>query len=859
MTPDTTYSGSSVHFDYMPTIVPGIDVTTAALAYAHAGAYIAPTTDRGQSPGKNPGTLLGSDWPSRTVTGSADAFSLWGEQFPDAVGVALHCGRSGLVVVDIDTEDPNAVPDLLKQAIMVEQPPYQTTRTDGRLRGHYFFRQPPGRRIGNSLGTLGKGWGDIRGTNGVVILAGSWHPSPDGAYVQRHAGLIPILPAYVADLMPDGADGVAAVTDADVQAFVQSTAHYEMAPNAAKGPPKRFQAEVTKGGARHTEAAAAAVWICREARAGGYPAGPALNELFVRFRQAVTSDPGSFTGRLREGGPEREFSGIVAWAVAQAQAEPEERLREARDRMARKATPPPVPPATPIEAPEGFSQPLIHSPPQIEGLIDPLVAESLTDAVVAQRIHDELLYDAYVWAVGFGWMEWTGRVWRSAPEETVVERIRMWAVEQIKPQLADLSLNRETRTRLFGLLDKYRLKGLAELSRGLCQVDPTIFDGDPDLLNTRSGIVDLVTGELIDHDPSRYMTRITAVPYTPGAQHPDWTLALSAVPADVADWLRIRFGQAITGRMTPDDVLLLLRGGGENGKSTLLAAIKSALGGYATYISDRVLLSDPGAHPTELTEFRGARLALTEELPEGAHLNVKRLKDVIGTPTMTARKIRQDSITWDSTHTLFLSTNYLPKVTETDHGTWRRLALVEFPHRFRKPGEPLEGPQDRHGDPTLRDRVKDGQEQQQAVLAWLVAGAREHHAAGRSMPPHPASVVQDTLDWRGQSDIVLRFWAECLEPDRQAFVVSRDLFEAFNEWLIAQGHKGRSIQAFTAQFGEHEITKGHGVFYQQAEVKEGQVQSFRSLVPGVMGLPVARMSAPPRSKVRAWWGVRFVQ
>lgn len=493
--------------------------------------------------------------------------------------------------------------------------------------------------------------------------------------------------------------------------------------------------------------------------------------------------------------------------------------------------------------------------------LDAAAPEQLTDAVVAQRVHDELLAERFCWAVGFGWMRWNGSVWAETAEETVVEEIRLWAVESIKPQLSNpyIGTNKELRQRLLGLLDRYRLVGLSVLARGLCQVDAQVFDAEPDLLNTPSGIVDLRTGELLPPDPSRYMTRITGVAYEPGAQHSDWSAALGAVPADVADWLQVRFGQAITGHMTPDDVLLLLHGGGSNGKSTVLAGIRSALGSYATYVSDRVLLAKADAHPTELTEFRGARFALTEELPDEGRLNAKRLKDIIGTPTMTARKIRQDSITWDSTHSMFLSTNYLPKVTETDNGTWRRLALVDFPYKFVTA---LTGaPNERVGDPGLRDRLG-GEAQRAAVLAWLVEGAKRWYAAGKVMPPQPDAVVTATRAWREASDIVLRFWSECLVASPQHFIVVADMLAAFNAWATAQSHQARSAQGFMALFGEHEETKRAGVRYQQRRVSEGQVQSFQpppSGIPAPMGYTATRPQPAQGAKVRAWWGVRFAE
>ena len=67
-----------------------------------------------------------------------------------------------------------------------------------------------------------------------------------------------------------------------------------------------------------------------------------------------------------------------------------------------------------------------------------------------------------------------------------------------------------------------------------------------------------------------------------------------------------------------------------------------------------------------------------EEFPELGHLNVKRLKDLHGTGRITARYIGKDSVSWQATHTMFVTTNYLPRVDESDHGTWRRLALVDF-------------------------------------------------------------------------------------------------------------------------------------------------------------------------------------
>jgi putative DNA primase/helicase len=124
-----------------------------------------------------------------------------------------------------------------------------------------------------------------------------------------------------------------------------------------------------------------------------------------------------------------------------------------------------------------------------------------------------------------------------------------------------------------------------------------------------------------------------------------------------------------------------------------MSGVQAVLGDYFLLASDRIMIADPSAHPTELMDLRGARLALIEETPEEGRLSVNRLKKVVGNPSITARRIRQDPVTFPATHTLFISTNYRPIVEETDHGTWRRLACLRFPYLFRKPGQALTGPQ----------------------------------------------------------------------------------------------------------------------------------------------------------------------
>ncbi|WP_418059953.1 phage/plasmid primase, P4 family [Pimelobacter simplex] len=425
----------------------------------------------------------------------------------------------------------------------------------------------------------------------------------------------------------------------------------------------------------------------------------------------------------------------------------------------------------------------------------------LQDAHVATWVAQSLLRGRYCWSAGFGWRRWDGRRWRSSTEESVCEVVRLGLIEQ-QAQEARAGATAERIGALAKLLSAARIRAVTALARGILEVDADRFDRQPDLLNVGNGVIDLATGDLRPHDPELLLTKVSTIDYRPDAQHADWHTALQALPDDVVRWLQVRIGQAATGHMTPDDLLPVLQGGGSNGKTTVMAAIRRALGDHAVVVPERVLLSNPSDHPTELMTLHGARLALIEETPEARHLNVKRLKDIVGTPTMTARLIRKDNVTWEATHSLLLTSNYCPRVDESDHGTWRRLALVRFRRTFSGAD----------GDPGLRDRLRDGRQGQlEAVLAWVVAGARTWYAADRIMPPLPALVEADTREWRSEADHVLAYLDEQLTFDPSACVLASELLADFNMWVARRGGRPWADQTFAARFGGHAEIDAHEV------------------------------------------------
>ncbi|AIM50400.1 DNA primase/polymerase [Mycobacterium phage Omnicron] len=307
----------------IPDIPPDGDTLTAALAYAAAGWYVIPIK-RGT---KHPGSILGRSW-QRQSTRDTDQIVAWWAGTDN--GIALHCGRSGAVVLDID--NPDKIPDVIRQH--GGQPPAQLTRPDTPDRKHLVYQVPAGRQLGNGNGQLGGAWGEVRGQNGVIVVAPSYHPE-GGEYRWLTTGPVPVLPEPIAAMLPD-ADMVDAdaATDEQVAAFLDShTAGSN--PGLIGALVNRFRQRIEAGESRHQTGASMLSWAMDEAVAGIYSAreaDSALRKLFIASKTEVAEAGGRPV--LSQRAAAREWDGIRAWAVGRALAKTTDRRAERAERAA---------------------------------------------------------------------------------------------------------------------------------------------------------------------------------------------------------------------------------------------------------------------------------------------------------------------------------------------------------------------------------------------------------------------------------------------------------------------------------------------------------------------------------------------
>jgi hypothetical protein len=291
----------------VPVIDTDADALTIALALAEAGFYVLPTA--ADNP-RHAGSVLKRGWPDRS---SRDPEQLVAWFAGTDHRVAIHCGRSGVVAFDIDHWD--ALTELVHRAVTTEGAPFHGTRQDESdpefdpMRGHYLFRVPPGRRLTNSNGALGKGWGEVRGNNGIILVGG-----PGRAWLQT--GEVPVLPDYIAEQLPDGGDRESTVSDDDVARFVRDHP-VETSPGRLVEILTGFSHAVAQGGSRHQALVGAACWATREIVKGRLAAKSTYRRLADEFVAVMGGERRPGDRKLARRQAMVEARTVIAWAVAQ--------------------------------------------------------------------------------------------------------------------------------------------------------------------------------------------------------------------------------------------------------------------------------------------------------------------------------------------------------------------------------------------------------------------------------------------------------------------------------------------------------------------------------------------------------------
>lgn len=381
------------------------------------------------------------------------------------------------------------------------------------------------------------------------------------------------------------------------------------------------------------------------------------------------------------------------------------------------------------------------------------------------------------------WFYWNGKYWEKDKMIRVMQLAKQTVdkiVADAGRELAEATGEDEVKVAKERFKDAMKakferaIKSMIELAKDELPIESNEFDQDYYLLNCQNGIVDLRTGELLEHNPKYYITKIAYANFTPGKKFErfgEFMRDITCGDAELANYFKQIIGMAAVGKVFYEG-MAMFHGRGRNGKSTFINLMVKVFGTYGGNIKPELLMYQrDGKEPVGLAEIMGKRLIAAIETEENKRLSASMLKQLASTDPITARRLYENPITFKPTHTLILATNFLPKVGSIDDGTWRRISVVPFKARF-----------------TGKKDIKDYadvlyQSDADAILEWIVEGAMQYIANSHNIDI-PAAVEEATKQYRQAENWVENFIRDsCEVGDGDEFVESAGrLFAAYEKW-----------------------------------------------------------------------------
>ena len=409
--------------------------------------------------------------------------------------------------------------------------------------------------------------------------------------------------------------------------------------------------------------------------------------------------------------------------------------------------------------------------------------------------------DTYRHALKFSaatsWMFWNGQIWE-LKADSEAQMLAMQFTDLLYGQARvsmQTATDKPTQTRAKAEMQRATrlrtakgLKALTSIAASMLnEPRPEEYDADGWILNTPDGIVDLKTGQLMEHDPDARCTKITAC----GLQSTsdgvkmwaDFVKHITGGDVNFAKYLQTLAGMAAVGEVY-EEGLVISYGPGGNGKSTFFGALGQVLGDYAKTINADLLVPVYG-HPdlSYVATLRGVRLAVMGETEENARMSISLMKRITSRDRVTGRALYKDPIEFTPAHTTIMHTNHLPRLNSLDGGTKRRIAIAPFMSKLP--------PEDVITD---YERVL-VEECGGAILQWIVDGAVLFYNSGCKLP-QPDVVRKATEEYINSEDAIQQWIDECCEKVEGHRESPSLLYTRFAQWAKTNGLWERSQTIF---------------------------------------------------------------
>jgi putative DNA primase/helicase len=311
------------------------------------------------------------------------------------------------------------------------------------------------------------------------------------------------------------------------------------------------------------------------------------------------------------------------------------------------------------------------------------------------------------------------------------------------------------------------------------------FDSDPYLLNCRNGVFDLRKLSFRQAKAQDYLTLSMDCAYLPENLAPRcerWYSFIDEITShdkEKANYLQKALGYSLLGENTKECMFVAYGSTTRNGKGTLFNTIAKVFGlgkenGYGGTIKPALICEskykerDYNAPEPMLADTVGLRYLTMSETKDNVSLDETSIKSLTGRDPLKTRQLHSPAFVFTPQFTLWLSTNFLPRVNDDSVFRSDRIWVIPFNEHF----------DENTRDEQLKD-IFTNDTNKVTILRWLIEGYKKFVKEGLT----PPQCVRDaTAEYARLNDRILCFKEDCLEYAEGETVSNALMYAKYKSW-----------------------------------------------------------------------------
>ena len=315
------------------------------------------------------------------------------------------------------------------------------------------------------------------------------------------------------------------------------------------------------------------------------------------------------------------------------------------------------------------------------------------------------------------------------------------------------------------------------------------LDQNKYLMCFNNGVIDFKNKLFRKGYPEDYISKCTDMDYVPLDRTVDLPIILEIEEymrqlfpeAELCEYVWNHLASCLIGDTALNQCLHYYTGIGQNGKSMLVKFMQSVLGSYAGdldvgfYTQER---TKRGQASPELFAIIGTRYVITSEPSEGDKMNEGPMKQLTsGTDPMSCRAPYGQLMKFVPQANAIIMANHFLEIKSRDHGTWRRVRVIEFKSLFTD--NPVIGDKEKPYQFLKVDCLDDKFAQWKSVfMSLLVERAFQNGGICKVCP----AVTAASNQYRANQDFLSEFIRDKLAKEEMSKIKRGDLMSAFNDW-----------------------------------------------------------------------------